>query len=203
LHPIDTVVFDLGEVLIPWDPRKLYRQLIPDAGEMERFLADVCTPEWNARQDAGRSLAEGTRELLVAFPRHEAWIRAFYGRWHEMLGEPVEGTVQLIRELKGKGFRVFALTNWSAETFPLALRRYPILGEFEGILVSGQEGLLKPDAAIYRLLCERYRIVPGHAVFIDDSPRNVEGARSFGMQAVPFLSPDQVRQALAALGLPL
>ena len=200
---IDTVVFDLGEVLIPWDPRKLYRQLIPDAVEMERFLAEVCSPEWNTRQDAGRPLAEGTAQLVAAYPHHQAWIRAFYERWPEMLGEVVAGSALLVQELKAKGFRVLALTNWSAETFPFALQRYPILSAFEGILVSGQEGLIKPEEAIYRLLCKRFRLVPERVVFIDDSVRNVEGARAVGMRAIRFRSPGQVRDALVSLGLPL
>lgn len=203
MNAIDTVIFDLGEVLIPWDPRRLYRQLIPDAVEMERFLAEVCTPAWNARQDAGRPLVEGTEELVRAFPQRQDLIRAFYERWPEMLGEVVEGSAQLVLELQAKGFRVLALTNWSAETFPLARGRYPILEAFEGILVSGREGLIKPDAAIYRLLCARFKVVAERAVFIDDSDRNVAGARAIGMHAIQFRSPGQVRDALLALGLPL
>jgi 2-haloacid dehalogenase len=203
LTAIDTVVFDLGEVLIPWDPRKLYRQLIPDAVEMERFLSEVCSPEWNTRQDAGRPLAEGTAQLVAAYPHYQAWIRAFYDRWPEMLGEVVAGSALLVQELKAKGFRVLALTNWSAETFPFALQRYPILSAFEGVLVSGREGLVKPEAAIYRLLCERFQLVPERVVFIDDSVRNVQGARAIGMQAIQFRSPGQVRDALVSLGLPL
>ena len=200
---VDTVIFDLGDVLIAWDPRKLYRKLIPDAVTMERFLSEVCTPEWNARQDAGRSLTEGTAELLAAFPQHEIWIRAFYERWPEMLGEVIEGSAELLRELQAKGYRVLALSNWSAETFPLARSRYPILAAFEGVVVSGQEGMIKPDPAIYRLLCDRYRIAPERAVFIDDSLRNVAAARAFGMQAIHFRSPLQLRDALVSLGLPV
>ncbi len=198
---IDTVIFDLGEVLIPWDPRKLYRQLIPDAERMERFLAEICSPEWNLRQDAGRPLAEGTQALIAAFPEQEALIRAFYGRWLEMLGEVIEGSAALVRELKAEGYRVLALSNWSGETFPLAQARYPILREFEGIVISGFEGMIKPDPAIYRLLCARYHVIPQQAVFLDDSLLNVEGAKAMGMQAILFRSPGQARDALVALGL--
>jgi 2-haloacid dehalogenase len=198
---IDTVIFDLGEVLIPWDPRNLYRKLIPDAETMERFLAEVCSPEWNARQDGGRSLADGTAELLATFPHHEVWIRAFYDRWPEMLGAVIEGSAELLRELQAKGYRVLALSNWSAETFPVARPLYPILEAFEGLVISGQEGTTKPDPAIYRLLCERYGVVPERAVFLDDSLRNVQGAQAIGMHAIQFHSPRQVRSALAALGL--
>lgn len=201
LTRIDTVIFDLGDVLIAWDPRNLYRKLIPDQEVMEDFLANVCTPAWNVRQDAGRSLEEGTAELLAAFPQHEAWIRAFYERWPEMLGGVIEGTAELLGQLRAGGCRVLALTNWSAETFPLAQRLFPVLGEFEGIVVSGQEGTIKPDPAIYRLLCTRYRVSPDRAVFIDDNPRNVEAARAIGMHGIRFTAPPQLGDELRSLGL--
>lgn len=203
MRDIDTVVFDLGEVLIRWDPRTLYRKLIADTETMEYFLAEVCTPDWNARQDAGRSLAEGTAERIAAFPQHEVWIRAFYDRWPEMLGGVNPGSAALLQDVKAQGYRVLALSNWSGETFPLARQLYPILAEFEGIVVSGQEGMIKPDPAIYRLLCERHRVVPARAVFLDDSPRNVEGAQGIGMQGIHFRSPGQAREALGELGLAL
>lgn len=203
MSAFDTMIFDLGEVIIPWDPRRLYRKLIPDPGVMERFLAEVCSPEWNARQDAGRTLAAGTEERIAVYPRYEPWIRAFYDRWSEMLGDVIEGSVELVRDAKANGYRVLALSNWSAETFPLARPLYPVLEEFEGIVVSGQEGLIKPDPEIYRLLCERYGVTPERAVFIDDSPRNVEGAQAVGMRGILFRSPHQVRDELVALGLTL
>lgn len=198
---IDTVIFDLGEVLIPWDPRRLYRKIFADEAAMERFLAEVCTSDWNARQDAGRSLADGTRERIDAFPQFEEEIRDYYGRWAEMLGEPIEGSVNLVHTLKRNGYRVFALSNWSAETFPLARARYPVLEAFDGIVVSGFEGMIKPDPAIYRLLCDRYAIRPESAVFIDDNPANVAGAERLGMQGIRFTSPAQARAELAALGV--
>lgn len=198
---IDTVIFDLGGVLIPWDPSNLYRQLIPDAERRERFLAEVCSPEWNLQQDAGRPLAEGTKALIVAFPDQETLIRSFYDRWPEMLGDVIEGTAALVRELKAKGYRVLALSNWSGETFPLAQPRYPILREFEGIVISGVEGMIKPDPAIYRLLCARYHVLPERAAFLDDSLPNVEGAAAVGMHGILFQSPGQARDALVALGL--
>jgi 2-haloacid dehalogenase len=203
LNRIDAIVFDLGDVLIPWNPRKLYRKLFADEGEMERFLAEVCTMEWNGLQDAGRSIAEGTTERITAFPQSEALIRAFYDRWLEMLGEAIEGSVQLVHELKAGGYRVLALTNWSSETFPRAQRLYPVLGEFEGIVVSGREGMIKPNPAIYRLLCARYAVSPERAVFIDDNPVNVEGAQSIGMHGIHFRDPKQVRSALISLGVRL
>jgi len=198
---IDTVIFDLGGVLIPWDPSNLYRRLIPDAERRERFLQEVCSPEWNLRQDAGRPLAEGTKALITAFPGQETLIRAFYDRWPEMLGDVIEGSAALVRELKAKGYRVLALSNWSGETFPLARPRYPILQEFEGIVISGVEGMIKPDPAIYRLLCARYDVLPERAAFLDDSLPNVEGAEAIGMHGILFQSPGQAREALVALGL--
>lgn len=198
---IDTVVFDLGDVLIPWNPRNLYRKLFQDEASMEHFLGTICTPEWNAQQDAGRSLEEGTELLVAAFPEEEARIRAFYDRWSEMLGAAIEGSVKLVLELKAQGYRVLALSNWSAETFPRARTLYPVLDEFEGIVVSGFEGMAKPDPRIYRLLCERHGVAPERTVFIDDSLRNVEGARGVGMQAIHFQSPDALRESLAAMGI--
>ena len=201
MNAIDTVVFDLGEVLIPWDPRRLYRQLFADEAAMERFLAQVCTSEWNGRQDAGRSLAEGTALLVAAFPEHEALIRAYYGRWEEMLGPVNEGSAALLRDLKAAGYRVLALTNWSGETFPRARQLYPVLEAFEGILVSGDEGLAKPDPVIFRLLCERFGVDPARAVFLDDNLSNVAGAKGIGMHAVQFQDAGQARQALQDLGI--
>ena len=201
MSAIDTVIFDLGDVLIAWNPRNLYRKLIPDEARMEAFLAEVCSPAWNARQDAGRPVAEGVAELVAAFPQHEGWIRAYYGRWTEMLGGVLEGTAALLRALKTKGYRVLALTNWSADTFPEAQRLFPVLGEFEGIVVSGEEGVIKPDPAIYRTLCERYRVAPERAVFIDDNPRNVAAAQALGMRGIHFVSPPQLGNELRGLGL--
>jgi 2-haloacid dehalogenase len=203
LNQIDTVVFDLGDVLIPWNPRNLYRKLFKDEESMERFLAEVCTPAWNLEQDRGRSIAEGTAILIAAFPGQEAMIRAFYERWTEMLGGVIEGSLALLLDLKRAGYRVLALTNWSAETFPIARLRYPFLEEFEGIVVSGVEGLIKPDPAIFQLLCERYGLVPQQAVFIDDNAPNLVGAKTVGMNCIHFNSPARVKEELALLGVRL
>ncbi|HWQ09472.1 MAG TPA: HAD family phosphatase, partial [Holophaga sp.] len=140
-------------------------------------------------------------ELLAAHPQHEAWIQAYYGRWTEMLGGVIEGTAELLRALKARGVRVLALTNWSVETFPEARRLFPVLGEFEGIVVSGEEGIIKPDPTIYRTLCGRYQVAPERAVFIDDNPANVEAARALGMRGIHFRSPGQLGDDLRGLGL--
>ncbi len=201
---IDTVVFDLGNVLIDWNPRHLYRKLFgSDVQGMERFLSEVCTAEWNERQDAGRTWEEGIAEAVARSPDHEELIRAFHERWEEMLGGVIHESVALLEELRTAGTRLFALTNWSHETFPVALERYEFLSWFEGILVSGEERLIKPDPAIFRLLISRFGIDASRAVFIDDNPRNVDGARQVGLHALHFRGADKLRADLRALRLPV
>ena len=196
-----SVVFDLGGVLIDWNPRYLYRKLLPDPAAVESFLAEVCTAEWNLQQDAGRTCAEATAELIRRHPDRAELVAAYYGRWEEMLGGPIDGTVAILEELDAAGVPLYALTNWSRETFPIARQRYPFLARFRGIVVSGEERLAKPDPRIYRLLLERHRLDPGACIYIDDHARNVDGARAAGMIAVQFRSPAELRSELAARSL--
>lgn len=199
---IKTVVFDLGGVLIDWDPAYLYRKLFDDPKEMEYFLTEVCSPSWNAEQDGGRSWADAIDLLLPKFPQYEAEIRAYFGRWTEMLGGPIPGTVEILQEIRERGeHQLFALTNWSAETFPFALERYDFLQWFEGILVSGAENLKKPDERIYQLLLDRYPIQGESALFLDDSAANVAGSIQAGLPAIQFHSPSQLRKDLVAKGV--
>ena len=201
---IDTVVFDLGAVLIDWDPRHLYRTLFtgPDAEtQMEHFLATVCTPSWNLEQDRGRTLVEATSLLVSKHPEQAALIEAYYDRWDDMLGEPIEGTVEIARELKERDIRLVALSNWSAETFPRARHRLGFLDDFDGVLVSGTVGLAKPDPAIFELFVRRHRVDVRHAVFVDDSPRNVEAGAAAGFDAIHFESPARLRAEFVARGL--
>jgi len=200
-EPIATAVFDLGAVLIDWDPRYLYRSLFADEVEMERFLATVCTPEWNGEQDRGRPLADGTAALVAKHPEHADLIEAYYGRWDEMLGEPIAGSVEIAAELKAAGVRLIALSNWSAETFPRARHRLTVLNEFDGVLLSGTVGLTKPDPEIYHALIERHDIDVRHTLFIDDSVRNVVAAAGIGFDAIHFTSPHQLRSELNERGL--
>lgn len=201
---ITTVVFDLGGVLIDWNPRYLYRELFgDDEAGMERFLAEVCHAGWNERQDAGRTWAEAVAEAAALHPAHESHIRAYHERWSEMLAGPIHGTVAILEELRGTPLRLLALTNWSAETFPIAQQRYSFLQYFEGILVSGHERLAKPDPAIYRLLIQRYQLDAATTLFIDDVPRNVQAAIGVGLQGVQFSDPGQLRRDLSSLGLPV
>ncbi|MBB5876709.1 HAD family phosphatase [Xanthomonas sp. 3498] len=198
---LDTVVFDLGGVLIDWNPRHLYRRLFDEEAAMETFLREVCSPQWNERQDAGRPWQEAVAELSALHPAHAPLIAAYHARWPEMLGGALDATVAVLDELRGQGVRLYALTNWSHETFPIARERYPFLQWFEGVLVSGEERLVKPDPAIFALLCERYAIDPARAVFIDDAPRNVHAAAATGMQALQFCDAAMLREDLVALGL--
>ena len=196
------VVFDLGGVLIDWDPRHLYRTMFGgDEAAMETFLATVCTPEWNARQDAGRPFVEGVARLVEDFPSERERIVAFHERWPETLGEQISGTVALLEELHERAVPLYALSNWSAETFPIARARFPFLGLFEGIVISGEERVSKPDARLYQVLFDRYRLGPRTAVFIDDVPRNVEVAAGLGMLGLQFTGAAPLRIALQAIGL--
>jgi 2-haloacid dehalogenase len=200
---IEVVVFDLGGVLVDWNPRHLYRQLFGDDVAMERFLAEVCSPEWNERQDAGRPWREAIADLVARHPDQAPLITAYHQRWPEMLRGEIPDAVEVLTELKALGLRLYALTNWSHETFPVARRRFAFLDCFDGIVVSGEERLIKPDPAIFRRLLTRYDITPAHAVYIDDSPRNVVAAADVGLHALRFVDAHRLREDLIALGLPL
>ncbi|MDZ4679251.1 MAG: HAD family phosphatase [Saprospiraceae bacterium] len=190
---IDTVIFDLGGVLIDWNPEYVFREVFDDHSEMQYFLREVCSPEWNEQQDAGRTLQEATEILVAQFPDYELQIRTYYNRWQDMLGGTIPHTVEILRHLHQKQtHRLYALTNWSHETFPVALELFDFLHLFEGILVSGEEKLLKPDRRIYELLLTRYEIDGQRALFIDDNPKNVKGAQDAGLNAIRFESPEQL-----------
>ena len=197
---IETIIFDLGGVLIDWDPRHLYRKLIPDEERMDYFLANICVHDWNEKHDAGHPVAEGMAELAAEHPDWEKEIFAYYGRWQEMLGGPIHGTVEILANLKQAGEKLLlALTNWSAETFPIARDRYDFLTWFEGILVSGEEKMKKPDPEFFQLLFDRFEVDPTTAVFIDDSARNIESAAKCGLHTIHFQSPDALSAELARL----
>ena len=198
----NVAIFDLGGVLIEWNPRHLYRKLFDgDEAAMEHFLANVCTTEWNQRQDAGRTFAEGVRELMPLHAERLELIEAFGKRFSEMIPGAIEGSVTVLAELKQLGVPIYAITNWSAETFPPQRDRFPFLSWFEGIVVSGFEGVIKPDRRIFEILCERYRVKPEQAVFIDDVAGNAEAASALGIHGIHFRSPEQLRSELIGLGL--
>lgn len=198
---IDTVIFDLGNVLIAWDPRRLYRPLFDDEAQMEWFLREVCNSAWNEQQDAGRPWTEATALLRAEFPEHAQLIDAYHLRWVETLVGPIEASVALLAALKARGVRLLALTNWSQETFPIARQRYPFLQWFEGIVVSGEERLIKPDPRIYLRLLERYSVDPATALYIDDAARNVAAAQALGMHGWWFQGAEGLRDHLVQLGL--
>jgi len=196
------VVFDLGGVLIDWDPRHLYRKIFAgDEAAMERFLAEVCSPAWNIAQDAGRSWAEGIALLTARHPRHAGHIAAFRGRWPEMLGGPIAGSVAILGELRAAGTPLYALTNWSQETFPIAVALYDFLGWFDGIVVSGREGVVKPDPRLYGVLLDRYGLDPDAVVYIDDNAANAMAATRLGLHGLHFTDPASLRTDLVGLGL--
>lgn len=199
---IETVIFDLGGVLIDWNPEYVYRSVFPDPEKRQWFFDNVCTHDWNARQDAGRPLSVATEEKVLEFPEYEEEIRSYYGRWVEMLGGPLHDTVGLLGKLREHGeVRLLALTNWSHETFPVARERYDFLQWFEGIVVSGEEKTIKPQPEIYQILLSRYDVEARRAVFIDDNAGNVEGARDVGMQGIHFRSAGELAVSLRALGV--
>jgi len=201
------VVFDLGGVLIDWNPDYLFRKLIADETERKWFLANICSGEWNLQQDAGRPLSEATAILSAQHPDHAELIEAFYARWTEMLGGALAEGVAIFEALETAGVPLYALTNWSGETFPYAWNSYPFLQRFKDVLVSGDEKLIKPDARIYQRMLERIRkhypdAQPQQLVFIDDVLRNVDAARALGWRTIHHTSPELTAAQLRAWGLP-
>jgi len=202
LQPINTIIFDLGGVLIDWNPRHLYRKIFKTEEEMEWFLQHVCTNDWNEKQDGGRSFEEATSELLIKFPEHENPIRAWYNRWEETVNGSIAGTVEILSQIReSKKFRLYALTNWSEQTFPWALKNFDFLHWFEGIVVSGHEKTRKPFPEFYQILLDRYKIDPAKSIFIDDVPRNILGGQAVGIAGVHFQSPSQLKLELRKLGV--
>jgi 2-haloacid dehalogenase len=197
---IDTIVFDLGGVLVDWNPDYVYKNVFTSEKEMKWFYENICTPDWNEQQDEGRSLFDATEYLVKKFPEHETNIRMYYGRWEEMLGGPIHETVDMLKHLKDNtDYRLFALTNWSAETFPIALDRYDFLHWFDGRLVSGEEKTRKPFKKIYELLMDRFSIVPERSIYIDDNFRNLIPAKELGFHVIHFQSPHQFKKELMEL----
>jgi 2-haloacid dehalogenase len=197
----DAVVFDIGGVLLDWNPRYLYRRLIDDEAEMERFLAEVCTLEWHAAHDRGVPMAESCAALAAAHPEYAELINAWAQRSEEMVAGPIQESVTILDELLQKGVRCYALTNMERETYPLRLRRFPFMGWFAGTVVSSHEGVVKPDPEIFRRLLDRFGLVPERTIMVDDSPPNIDTAASLGMTAVRFTSPIALRAALTGLRL--
>jgi 2-haloacid dehalogenase len=203
MSEIKTIIFDLGGVLIDWNPLYVYNDKYFETEEKRNyFFSNICTNNWNEEQDAGRSIVEATLLLLEKFPEWEQPIRDFYGRWTEMLKGPIPETVELFRQLKASGkYKIYALTNWQAELFDIALIRYNFLHWFDGRVVSGVEKTRKPFPEFYHRLLERYNVKPSEAFFIDDNLRNVKAAEALGIKSVHFQSPKQLKETLHELNL--
>ncbi|HYK47940.1 MAG TPA: HAD family phosphatase [Parafilimonas sp.] len=194
---IEAIVFDLGGVLIDWNPRYVYRTIFDSEEKIDWFFDNICTHDWNEKQDAGYSLSTATEELVAQHPEWEPEIRAYYDRWIEMLGGPMHETVNILRDLRQQEhLSLYALTNWSHETFPVALERFDFLQWFDGILVSGEEKTRKPFPEFYQKLLDRYNIDPARAIFIDDNLRNVRAAEDAGINGIHFLNAKQLREEL-------
>lgn len=200
---IDTVIFDLGGVLVDWNPEYLYSKIFKnDQAKMHWFLENVCTKDWNMEQDAGRSFEEASEILSKKYPDYKFEIEAFYDRWEEMLTGEIEGTVLILNKLKSlHKVSLYALTNWSAQTFPIAQRRFEFLNLFQGIVVSGTEKTRKPFSKIYQITLERYDLKPENCLFIDDSYENIEAARLLGINSLHFSDPQKLEKELHDLNL--
>lgn len=197
---IENIIFDFGGVLVDWNPRYLYADYFQTEDDMEFFLQNICTGQWNEEQDRGRPLAEATDLLVKQFPDHEMLIRLFYGRWEMMLGGEISGTVELLYALKKK-FDLYGLTNWSAETISIAYERFQFFNALDGIVVSGVEKIIKPDKRLFQILLQRYDLVAAKSLFIDDNINNIIAANELGFQTIHFQNPAQLRMALSEMGL--
>lgn len=197
---IDTIIFDLGGVLIDWNPNYIFDENYFDSLEKRsHFFQHICTSDWNEEQDMGRSIVEATQELIKKFPDWERSIRDFYGRWTEMLKAPIPETVEIFRQLKDSGkYKLYALTNWQTGLFDIALVRYNFLHWFDGRVVSGEEKTRKPFPEFYQRLLDRYTVDPSRALFIDDNMRNVKAAEELGIRSIHFKSPEQLKEDLKA-----
>ncbi|MGB5419701.1 HAD family hydrolase [Algibacter sp.] len=203
MKKIDTIIFDLGGVLIDWNPEYVFLdEFNGNREKMQWFFDNICTHDWNENQDAGYPIERATEERVALFPEHEKHIRMFYGRWVEMLGDAIQGTVKILEAfIKSDDYKVVALTNWSAETFPIALERFEFLHWFEGIIVSGEEKTRKPFDDIYNLTLSRFNIKAENAVFIDDNLRNIEAANNLGINGIRFESPEKLVQQLKTFNI--
>jgi len=200
---IENIIFDLGGVLLDWNPEYLYSKIFgEDQKKMDWFLQNICTTEWNMEQDAGRSFKEGTELLLNQYPEYETWIRVFFDRWEEMLKGEIDDTVLILNKLNALNEKkLYALTNWSAETFPIATARFSFLKIFKGIVVSGVENTRKPYPKIYEILLNRYQLKADKCLFIDDNQDNIDAAINLGMTAIHFQNSNQLNKELVQLGI--
>ena len=196
------IIFDLGGVLIDWNPEYVFNTVFDDEEKKRFFFENICTSEWNEEQDGGRTIEEANALLIAQYPEWKEQIEAYYGRWVEMLGGPIQPTVELFRRLKeNTSLKFYALTNWSAELFPIALEQYDFLHWFDGRVVSGEEKMRKPFPQFYQLLLDRFYLDAGEVLFIDDNLRNVEAARAMGIRTIHFTGAAELEKELRGLGI--
>lgn len=199
---IKAIIFDLGGVLVDWNPKYVFDTVFDDEEKKAHFFENICTSDWNEEQDAGRPIKEATELLVAQHPEWKKYIETYYGRWEEMLGGPIHDTVAVLKELKETGkYKLYALTNWSAELFPKALQLYDFLHWFDGRVVSGEEKMRKPAPEFYHILLQRYNLQPDETIFIDDNMRNIKAAEALGIKSIHFQSAKQLHEDLKKLGL--
>ena len=196
---IKNIIFDFGAVLVDWNPHHLYDSYFGDTTKAEWFLTEICPYEWNAQCDAGRPIKDITAERVALFPEWEKEIRMYFDHWVDMMGDPIPGMEELVRDYKQRGYGVWGLTNWSAETLPLVRDDYPVFKLLDGYVVSGQEKVVKPDARLYRILLERFGLKAEECVFIDDNPANTAGAEAVGIKGIVFKGAENLREELEAV----
>jgi 2-haloacid dehalogenase len=202
MNIIKNIIFDLGGVLIDWNPHYMYKKIIADDVERNWFIDNICTLDWNEKQDGGRTIKEAVDELISIYPEHKENIIVYYDRWEEMLNGPIEGTVEIFKKIKEKkDLKTYALTNWSAETFPRALQLYNFLHWFDGRVVSGEEKTRKPHKEIYDIILTRFNLLPEETIFIDDNLRNIKAAENNGIKSIHFTSPESLNTDLITLNI--
>ncbi len=192
------LIFDLGGVVLDWNPRYLFRQLIPDDETREWFLAEVCSPAWTLQMDTGKPSAEAVAELSARFPDQAGLISAYWDRWPEMLGGPIPGTSELVAELARSGRELYAISNFNGEVWPATMDAFPVLNCFKDIVISSFVGVCKPDPRIFALALRRFGVAARDCLFIDDVAANVDGAKAAGIAAVQFTSAAALRRLLAS-----
>lgn len=197
-HKIDTIIFDLGGVLVDWKPEYVYRKKFNgDEKKVQWFLNTVCTPEWNIEQDGGRTIEEAVKIKIAEFPQYEESIRIFYDEWEYMFSGPIVENVELFKKLKASGnYKIYALTNWSAEKWNKALELFPFFNDFDGVIVSGQEKTRKPYSKIYNIILNRFHITPEKAIFIDDNYENVEASKKLNIHGIHYKNLIQLKKIL-------
>lgn len=198
---VTTIIFDFGAVLVDWNPHRMLDKYFGSVEKADWFIKNVCTSEWNTEMDGGKPFAQGIAERSAIYPEYAADIQAYYDRWIEMIGGEIPGMREVVAELKAKGYKLYGLTNWSAETFCLVRNEFPVFGLLDGMLVSGEEHLLKPSPEIFQRLVDRFGLTPSECLFIDDNAANVEGSIAFGIPAVRFFGVDSLREDLRERGI--